>query len=264
MSQLANNTTMAIRIDETTLPSLLEKINSLPDAGSGGVELPELTSPATSADILLGKEAINAEGNKITGNFSIDEELTAQDSLISQIQTALEGKASGGEVSCVLQDKTATPSTSSQVITADDGYDGLNTVTIEAIPSTFIEPTGTISITTSGRHNVREYEFASVIIEGGNSSIPTVGSYGFMTSTAAGSVIYSIASGESISYTQTTLVYQQGPNKYRHSISETLLPNTPIIVLTTGTVTMPILGDYSPFPIASGTGYHMYIYSSEK
>lgn len=35
----------------------------------------------------------------------------------------------------ILQDKTITPTTSQQIITADEGYDGLGTVTINAVTS---------------------------------------------------------------------------------------------------------------------------------
>ena len=37
--------------------------------GSGGIALPQLTTPATASDILLGKEAINGSGTKITGTI---------------------------------------------------------------------------------------------------------------------------------------------------------------------------------------------------
>lgn len=47
------------------------------------------------------------------------------------------GTASGGG-SATLQTKTATPSETAQTITADSGYDGLDTVEIEAISATYI------------------------------------------------------------------------------------------------------------------------------
>lgn len=50
---------------------------------------------AAAGDIMKDKTAY-VNGSKVTGSFSIDNELSAQDNLISQIQTALEGKAAGG------------------------------------------------------------------------------------------------------------------------------------------------------------------------
>jgi hypothetical protein len=38
--------------------------------GSGGITLPELTDPASASDILSGKEAIDGDGNKITGTIA--------------------------------------------------------------------------------------------------------------------------------------------------------------------------------------------------
>lgn len=115
------------------LQSLMDTINALPEAGSGGVELPELLNPANESEVLLNKEYINADGVKKSGTFTIDSELTTQDDLITQIQTALQNKASAAPIEPVLQSKTATPTTSVQTITPDTNYDGLSQVVVEAI-----------------------------------------------------------------------------------------------------------------------------------
>jgi len=62
----------------------------------------------------------------------------------------------------VNQDKTVTPTTSQQSVTADSGYSGLGTVTVNAIPSQYIIPTGNKLITASGITDVTAYATASV------------------------------------------------------------------------------------------------------
>lgn len=108
------------------IAQLKNTVDNLPNA-TGGVELPELSNEGSSSELFSGKELIDSEGNKITGTFTIDSEITTQDNLIAQIQTVLESKASATPV---LQNKTVTPSTNTQYITADNGYDGLDTVTV--------------------------------------------------------------------------------------------------------------------------------------
>ena len=46
------------------------------------------------------------------------------------------------------QSKTVTPTTSQQVVTADSGYDALKKVTVNAIPSSYVQPTATKGATT--------------------------------------------------------------------------------------------------------------------
>ena len=110
----------------TNLQNLLEQVNALPEAG--GVELPELQNEGSAEDLMLNKELIDADGNVITGTFSLDSELSTQDSLIAQIQIALRNKASASEP--VLQAKTVTPTANTQNVTPDSGYDGLSQVTV--------------------------------------------------------------------------------------------------------------------------------------
>lgn len=63
-----------------------------------------------------------------------------------------------------LQSKESTPTTSTQIITYDEGYDGLSQVQVNPIPSEYVIPTGTINIITNAIHNIKDYEFANVNI----------------------------------------------------------------------------------------------------
>lgn len=60
------------------------------------------------------------------------------------------GTSGSGGTTPNLQEKSATPTTSVQTITPDSGYDGLSQVTVNAIPSNYIEPTGNKEITANG------------------------------------------------------------------------------------------------------------------
>lgn len=66
------------------------------------------------------------------------------------------------------QNKTVTPTKSQQSITADSGYTGLGTVTVNAIPSQYITPTGTLSITSNGTKDVTSYASVNVNVPTGS------------------------------------------------------------------------------------------------
>ena len=85
-SELQNN-----NID---LQEILDTINALPEAG--GVELPTLTAPASEAEVFEGYEYIDQEGAAKVGSFTIESELSTQNDLIAQIQSAVDSLPEGG------------------------------------------------------------------------------------------------------------------------------------------------------------------------
>lgn len=106
-----------------------------------------------SDKILITKSKLDSLANAIA---SVSE--TSVPKTIAQMETTVLGLA----LPTTLQSKTVTPSGTTQTITADSGYDGLDTVTVNPIPSEYIIPSGTISITQNGTVNISQYASASV------------------------------------------------------------------------------------------------------
>lgn len=309
-----------IKQNTEILQNLLNTINNLPEAG--GVDLPELTNPASPSEVFKNKEVIDSAGNKVTGTFTIDTELSTQDNLISQIQSALEGKAGGGvtlptltnpatgadilsgkeaidgsgnkitgSIATVTQAtpsvsvstsglitasatqtagyvsagtksgtkqlttqsaKTITPSTSSQTAVASGVYT-TGAVTVAAIPSSYVQPSGTKTITTNGTHDVTNYASATVnVASTSGASLPTIGMSVMASSTATGTIIYSDANMDGSINLVTATLNKMG-STYRVPISESALCNVPLIFITSGTPNVP-----NGTQIASGTGYYVY------
>ena len=98
---------------------------------------------ATAADVAEGKTFTSTAGLKVTGT----------------------AKASAP----TLQSKTATPSTSQQTITPDSGYDGLSSVTVEAMPTAALG-TPTISVDSAGKITATVQQASAGYVEAGSKS----------------------------------------------------------------------------------------------
>ena len=84
--------------------------------------------------------------------------------------SAINSISTGSGTTIQNQNKTVTPTTSIQSVTADSGYTGLGTVTVNAIPSNYIIPSGNKAITANGTNiDVKAYATVSVSVSGGSS-----------------------------------------------------------------------------------------------
>ena len=91
---------------------------------------------ATAQTILTGYTAYGADGNKITGAADQYVGLIYQD---EDGYLVLSEGTHSGLVS--LQSKSVTPTEQTQVITADSGFTGIYSVTVNPIPSQYVIPT---------------------------------------------------------------------------------------------------------------------------
>ena len=80
-----SNNNSNLKTNTISLQELLNTVNNLPSAGSGGTELPELTNEGAASDLLSGKQLINGRGNVVTGiiKTKTDTDLTASGAVVN-------------------------------------------------------------------------------------------------------------------------------------------------------------------------------------
>ena len=92
------------------------------------------------------------------------------------------------------------PSKTATTVKPDTGYVGLSQVTVAAIPDTYIQPSGTITITSSGTHDVKEY--ANAKVGAGSATTPAT----TITANPSLSTTYTSGSGYKMSVSATESV----------------------------------------------------------
>lgn len=130
----------------------------------------------------------------------INQNTTDLQSLLDKVNE-LPSAGGGGGSDPVLQDKTVTPTTSKQTITADSGYDGLDTVTVNAMP-TATQATPSITVSSAGLITASSTQTAGYVASGTKSATKQLTIQAAQTITP-GTSNKTIASGRYLTGTQT-------------------------------------------------------------
>jgi hypothetical protein len=126
-------------------------------AGSGGTTLPTLTNPASESDILTGKEAIDGEGNVVTG--TIETKTSSNLTVSGSTVTVPAGYYASQATKSVASGSAKTPAT-----------------TITKNPSISVDANGKITASVSGTQNVTPTVSAGYVSSGTAGTITVSGS----------------------------------------------------------------------------------------
>lgn len=145
-------------------------VTALEGKAGGGVELPSLSNPAGAADILNGKEAIDKDGNKITGTIATktSSNLTASGATV----TAPAGYYASNATKTIASGSAKTPAT-----------------TITKTPSISVNSSGLITASISGTQNVTPTVSAGYVSSGTAGTITVSGSVTKQLTTQAAKTI---------------------------------------------------------------------------
>lgn len=153
----------------------------------------------------------------------------------TDLQEVLELLGTKTSVSPELQDKTVTPTTSVQTVKADSGYDGLDTVTVNAMP-TATQATPSISVNSSGLITASSTQSAGYVSAGTKSTTKQLTTQAAKTITPSTSSQTAVASGV---YTTGAVTVGAIPSTYvkptATKVATTYTPTTSNQTIAAGT-----------------------------
>lgn len=198
-------------------------------SGSGGIELPELTNPASSSDILSGKEAIDGVGAVITGTIPIktSSDLTTSGATV----TVPSGYYASQATKSISSGSAKTPATTiTKNPTISVNSSGLITASVSGTQS--ITPTvsaGYVSSGTAGTITVSGSTTQQLTTQGAKTITPSTGAQTAVASGVytTGAVTVSAVPTQTKSATPTSSAQTISPDsgKFLSSVTVNAIPS---------------------------------------
>lgn len=174
---------MSTPIENNTeeLQELLRLANNLPEATDAPVFQEKTVSPTTETETYTPDPEYDGFSSFTVNAMPTAEQATpsvsvSDSGLITASATQEAGYVSAGTKFSTKQlttqgAKAITPSTSAQTAVAS-GVFTTGAVTVDPIPSSYVQPSGTKDITENGTHDVRNYESVNVDVATGGGGLP--------------------------------------------------------------------------------------------
>lgn len=178
-----------IQSNNADLQTILDKVNALPEAGSGEAAEPVIEALEVTANGTYEAPSGTDGYNPVVVNVPVPDGYIQPSGSVTITKNGTHDvtEYASAEVNVpseepVLQEKTAAPSTAEQTVTPDDGYDGLSKVTIEAMP-TAAQATPIITVSSSGRITAKANQAAGYVSAGSKSATKQLTTKGATTIT---------------------------------------------------------------------------------